>query len=331
MAATNKQVWQTATVTELQDVATNIRRIGLTVSKPKPAHAGSHIDVSVVVNGRPDTRSYSVVESAEGGRKLVISVLEAPMSRGGSVYMHSLREGDEIEITQPLQNFPLRAGASRYVLVAGGIGITAVSEMARVLHRQGADYRLVYAGRTRPAMAYLEPLAELHGDRLHAHVDEEDGLLDVPGIVASSDADTELYVCGPIRLMDAVRRAWLDAELPQANLRYETFGNSGWFAASEFTVRIPRLGVEATVGTGQSMLQALEDAGVDMMSDCRKGECGLCEVKLLDIDGIVDHRDVFYSARQRSTNHRMCVCVSRITPSASTADSPTPTVTIDVS
>src|SRR6185312_12308674 len=79
----------------------------------------------------------------------------------------------------------------------------------------------------------------------------------------------------------------------------------------EFLVRIPRLGVEATVGPGRSMLEALEDAGVDMMFDCRKGECGLCEVRVLELDGVIDHRDVFYSERQQHVAKKMCCCVSR--------------------
>jgi vanillate O-demethylase ferredoxin subunit len=239
--------------------------------------------------------------------------------------------GDEIELTRPLQNFPLRVGAPRYVLLAGGIGITAVAEMARVLQRVNADYRFVYVGRSRPAMAYLNELQQEHGDKLLVHVDDEASSLDVDDLIATVDHHTELYVCGPIRLMDAVRRCWVDADLPPSNLRHETFGNSGWFDPTEFVVRIPRLGVETRVGTNQTMLEALEQAGVDIMFDCRKGECGLCEVQLMDVAGVIDHRDVFYSTRQRIANRRMCCCVSRVTglPSSATADQPV--VTIDVS
>jgi vanillate O-demethylase ferredoxin subunit len=332
MAATNREVWQLGTVVETRAVATDIRRIVVEVSNPVPAQPGSHVDVAVHVDGQRDTRSYSVVSSPDGGRRLVISVLRAPNSRGGSVFMHSLTVGETIELTQPLQNFPLRVGARGYLLLAGGIGITAVAEMARVLHHLGADYTFVYVGRSRPAMAYLDELQELHGDRLVVHVDDEGTSLDAAKLVETVDHDTELYVCGPIRLMDAVRRCWADADLPPSNLRYETFGNSGWFEADEFIVRIPRLQVETRVGTHQSMLQALESAGVEMMSDCRKGECGLCEVKLLAVDGVVDHRDVFYSARQREANRRMCCCVSRVSRVPATAlAGETPVVTIDVS
>ncbi|MEW5812744.1 MAG: PDR/VanB family oxidoreductase [Actinomycetota bacterium] len=332
MAATNREVWQSGTIVETRDVATDIRRIVIEVTNPAPAQPGSHIDVTVHLDGRQDTRSYSVIESEGGGRRLVISVLRAPNSGGGSLFMHSLRVGESIELTQPLQNFPLRVGAPSYLLLAGGIGITAVAEMARVLQHLGAEYTLVYVGRSRRAMAYLPALQERHGDRLVVHVDDEGTSLDTAALVDTVDHDTELYMCGPIRLMDAVRRCWADADLPPSNLRYETFGNSGWFDPEDFIVRIPRLRVETRVGTHQSMLQALEGAGVEMMSDCRKGECGLCEVKVLGVDGIVDHRDVFYSARQREANRRMCCCVSRVTrPPASATAGETPVLTIDVS
>ena len=337
MAATNNEIWQSATVVAVLDVATGIRRIELEPAEPKHAEPGAHIDLSVMINGATEKRSYSVVESIDGGKRLAISVFKTPVSRGGSIFMHALKPGDTLRITQPLQNFPLRVGAKRYVLLAGGIGITAIMQMATVLRNVKADYTLVYAGRTAPAMAYLEDLRDLHGDRLQIHVDDDGGSLDVTAMVAGLDMETELYMCGPIRLMDAVRRAWAERELNMPNLRYETFGNSGWYDPEEFLVRIPRLGVEAKVGQGRSMLEALEDAGVDMMFDCRKGECGLCEVRILDLKGVVDHRDVFYSERQQHAARKMCCCVSRAVTSATgyredaAASASLAVVTIDVS
>ena len=311
MAASRDDVWQNADVIAADDVADRIRRIVFRPELPRPARPGEHIDVLATVNGEQHVRSYSVVEAPDNGGHLVITVFHTPDSRGGSEFMHSLERGRVLRITKPLQNFPLRVGAPSYVLLAGGIGITAIAGMAGLLRRLGADYRLVYVARSRTAMAYLDDLAALHGDRFEAHIDDEGGSLDVPALVAGVPANTELYMCGPIRLMDAVRRVWAGRGLDRTNLRYETFGNSGWFEAEQFVVRIPRLGVEAAVGSGESMLEALEREGVDMMSDCRKGECGLCQVKVLGLAGRIDHRDVFYSDRQKATDGAMCCCVSR--------------------
>ncbi|WP_138416687.1 PDR/VanB family oxidoreductase [Sinomonas gamaensis] len=312
MAANSSAVWQKGRVVETLDVARGIRRIVIEPDAPVAAAPGTHVDVAVVVNGEREVRSYSVVETNDDGRRLALSVFRTPASRGGSIFMHGLVAGDDVAITQPMQNFPLRVGAPRYVILAGGIGVTAVLGMARQLARLGADYRFVYAGRSRDAMAYLNELLAEHGDRLEVHVDAEGTQLDVPALVSGLDLDTELYMCGPIRLMDAVRRSWQDFELSLPNLRYETFGNSGWFDPQEFVVRIPRLGIEALVPKDRSMLEALEAAGADMMFDCRKGECGLCEVDVLELRGDIDHRDVFYSERQQQASAKMCCCVSRV-------------------
>ncbi|RAX48584.1 oxidoreductase [Arthrobacter sp. AQ5-05] len=322
MAATNIETWQSATVEQVVPVADGIARIVLEPSLPLKAEPGSHVDLMVEIDGEPVKRSYSVVESNHDGTRLVISVMKAPLSRGGSTFMHGLVPGQRLEITQPLQNFPLRVGARRYILLAGGIGITAIANMAAVLKRLKADYTLVYVGRSRSAMAYLAELSELHGERLEVHVDDEGSSLSVPALVGRADADTELYMCGPIRLMDAVRRTWVECELDLPNLRYETFGNSGWYDPEEFIVRVPKFDLEVTVPQGRSMLEALEDAGAEMMFDCRKGECGLCEVRITELSGAIDHRDVFYSERQQRLGTKMNCCVSRAvtSPTGSRSD-----------
>ena len=231
--------------------------------------------------------------------------------------MHSLTAGAELELTTPLQNFPLRIGAQRYVLIAGGVGITAITAIAATLRRVGADYTLIFAARSRGAMAFVDELEALHGERLVVHAGDQ--ILDVPALVAdiaNGPASTEIYMCGPIGLMDAVRQAWADHGLPEPNLRYETFGNSGRYAAEDFVVRIPRLGVETVVGSGESMLDALERSGVDAMYDCRKGECGLCQVDVLDHDGELDHRDVFL---QRQAEIRIAQDRARASPESPAA------------
>ncbi|MFC4002490.1 PDR/VanB family oxidoreductase [Prauserella oleivorans] len=230
--------------------------------------------------------------------------------------MHALAVGDELTVTGPVQNFPLAVGAGRYVLVAGGIGITALVAMASALRRRGADYELVFAGRSRRVMAYLDELSAEHGDRIRVHVDDEGTRLSVPDLVstiaaAPNAATTELYMCGPIGLMDAIRSSWTEHALPQANLRFETFGSSGRFDAEEFLVRLPQLGREIAVASDTSILDALNAAGIDTLSDCRKGECGLCLAKIVEVEGTIDHRDVFLSEAQKQRSTTLCLCVSR--------------------
>ncbi len=318
MASAHKEVWQGGTVAAALQLTDEIRRVEIRVDHPVRVDPGAHVDLRLQIGGNEERRSYSIVDATPDGARIAVSVYTSPVSRGGAAVMNALAPGDRVRLTQPLNDFPLRLGARRYVLLAGGVGITAMIGMADRLRSLGADYRLVYAGRSRPLMAYLDDLTRRHGDRLTVHVRDEGTTLSVPAFVGALAPDTEAYVCGPIRLMDAVRRAWVERELPIANLRMETFGNSGWFDPQEFTVRIPALGLEARVAPHQSMLEALEAAGVDMLYDCRKGECGLCEVRVASLHGDIDHRDVFYSERQHNAREKMCCCVSRVVAPAGT-------------
>jgi vanillate O-demethylase ferredoxin subunit len=113
-------------------------------------------------------------------------------------------------------------------------------------------------------------------------------------------------------MLDAVRRAWHARNLPPGDLRFETFAASGQFAPQPFEVSVPRLGVTLTVPENQTLLDALAQAGVEVMYDCQRGECGLCVIDILDCSGTIDHRDMFFSDAQREENKKMCACVSRV-------------------
>ncbi|RKT87124.1 vanillate O-demethylase ferredoxin subunit [Saccharopolyspora antimicrobica] len=326
MAVQAQTRWQRAQVVEVSDVADGIRRIVLAPEQPEHAAPGTHIDVQIGDDARR-VRSYSVVRSEDGGRRLTLSVRLSPTSSGGSAAMHRLRVGDDLGVTGPLQNFPLAVGATRYVLVAGGIGVTALVAMASALRRRGADYQLVLVGRSRAAMAYLDDLVAEHGDRVRVHVDDEGTSLAVEDLVAGiartpAAAGTELYMCGPIGLMNAISRRWAEHDLPTTNLRFETFGSGGQHQAEEFLVRLPDLDREIVVAPDTSILDALEAAGVDTLSDCRKGECGLCLAKVVDSTGTIDHRDVFLSDSQKERSNRLCLCVSRAVASGSGSGDP---------
>ncbi len=308
--------WQPCRVVEARHVTDRARRITLErpVAPGRAAAPGSHLDVRVPVAGGRDVRSYSIVESDPTGRLLTLTVRLAEHSRGGSAHLHHVEVGQVVEASRPLQDFPLLLGADGYLLLAGGIGVTALVGTARALARVGADYRVVYVGRSRADMAYADLLAEEHGDRLDLRVRDEGAALDVEALVAQVAARPgrqELLMCGPVRLMDAVRRAWAHAGLSPVDLRFETFGNSGWWDAEPFEVSVPDLGVTATVTSDQTMLEALEDAGAELMWDCRKGECGLCEMAVVELEGHLDHRDVFLSDRQKRAGRRVCPCVAR--------------------
>ncbi len=114
-----------------------------------------------------------------------------------------------------------------------------------------------------------------------------------------------------MRLLEAVRAAWAHAGRLPTRLHFETFGSSGHFAPEPFEVLVPRHDVKVTVGVGETLLQALRGAGVELLSDCERGECGLCALDVIEAEGAIDHRDVFFSEAQKAFGDKLCACVSR--------------------
>jgi vanillate O-demethylase ferredoxin subunit len=226
--------------------------------------------------------------------------------------MHGLRPGDELTVSAPIQTFGLTPRQARYVLLAGGIGITPMIGMARALRSVGAEYTLLYAGRSREDMAFLPELTQDHGDRLTVRYEDEDGRFDLDALFAGLTAGTELYVCGPVGMLEAAQKAWEAVGHPSHMFRFETFGSSGRLPNQAFDVVVPKLGLSVTVPPHRSALDVLAEAGCEVMSDCVRGECGLCVLPVRVTDGLLDHRDVFLSGRQKALNDQMCLCVSRL-------------------
>jgi ferredoxin-NADP reductase len=284
-----------------------------------PPSPGSHIDFSVMIAGRPDVRSYSVVGPCDDGvYRIAVKLLEP--SRGGSAYMWNLAPGAPIAHSAPANHFSLALGRPEYLLLAGGIGVTPIFSHALALAHAGARFRLLYACRGRSDLALADELRGQIGDRLDIRLSNEGKRVDIAAEIARLDPRGEIYVCGPIGMLEAAKRAWAASGRPVDLLRFETFGASGEYPTVPFTVRIPRLGREVGVAANQTMLEALEAAGVEMIFDCRRGECGLCALPILEADGIVDHRDVFFSEAEKASNAKLCTCVSRVYGSAITVD-----------
>ena len=64
-----------------------------------------------------------------------------------------------------------------------------------------------------------------------------------------------------------------------------------------------------TVNPGDTVLDAVGSAGVDVLSSCRQGICGTCETTVLA--GEPDHRDTLLDDDERAAGDCMYICVSR--------------------
>jgi vanillate O-demethylase ferredoxin subunit len=315
--------WIGATLRSTRDLTPGIREFTLVPDEGVlPYSTGAHLRIRLDVAGRKTVRHYSLVGAAPRDGAWRIAVQREASGRGGSRAMWALEPGARLTTSRPASHFELAAGAPEVLLLAGGIGITPMFGMAEALLRRRAPFRLLYAGRSRAAMAYLPELTAMLGDRLLVQPEDEAGRPDLFAAFMALAPGAEAYVCGPIGLLGAARRAWAAAGRPTPSLVFETFGSSGTAAPSDFTVRIPRLEREVKVPADVSMLDALEAAGIGVLSDCRRGECGLCALEVLGVEGEVDHRDVFLSERQQTGNRRICACVSRVAGGSITIDPP---------
>ncbi len=313
----SNQTLYPATVVALRDLTPTVREFEIQPLEgvAAPWGAGAHLQVQLLVDGQVQTRCYSLVGLPDGA-SYRIAVKRMDDGRGGSRAMWQLAAGDRLQVSEPQNHFPLDLSAPHYLLVAGGIGITPLVMMAQQLQaharKTGATLRMLYGVRTQEELAFLPLLRETLGDALQTFVSERGETMNLAGEIAALPGEAQLYTCGPVPMLEALRKAWSDAGRPPAGLRFETFGSSGRFAAQAFRVQVPRHHVDIMVPAGSTLLDALENAGVETLSDCRRGECGLCAMDVLALEGEADHRDVFLSEHEKQQCSRICACVSRV-------------------
>jgi ferredoxin-NADP reductase len=267
---------------------------------------GAHIDL-ILPHGV--TRQYSLCGDRWDAHSYRIGVLRERDGRGGSAYVHDrLAPGDVVGIGGPRNNFPLLP-ATEYRFIAGGIGITPLLPMIRQAELVGAGWRLLYGGRTRTSMAFLDELGH-HGDRVEVVPQDERGLLDIAAFLGEPRDGLQVYCCGPASLLTAlatVTEAW-----PAHSVHIERFvaRELGSPARNDaFTVVLATSKRIVTVSPQQTVLDAVRRAGVDVLSSCRQGTCGTCETGVLE--GQPDHRDSILDDVERTAGDCMFLCVSR--------------------
>lgn len=283
--------------------------VELTLARPDGSRLpdwapGAHIDV-ILPDGA--VRQYSLCGDRWEAATYRIAVQREPAGRGGSATLHdAVGPGDVLGFGGPRNNFRL-APAADLLLVAGGIGITPILPMIRQAEMLDIPWRLLYLGRSRARLAYLDELAA-YGDRVTVHCGDERGRADLLAWRPRAAA-TRVYACGPARLLDAVE-AW--GAVPGGHgPRLERFSGivTAGAAASRFEVVAARSGVTAEVAAHESVAEALTRAGVRVVTSCGQGVCGTCETDVLD--GTPDHRDALLDDEERRAGRCMFPCVSR--------------------
>ena len=272
--------------------------------EPLPSWApGAHIDL---VLADDLIRQYSLCGDPADRTAWTVAVLHEPRGRGGSAYVHEkLTPGTVVRVRGPRNHFPLHE-APGYRFVAGGIGITPILPMVAAAEAAGADWSLLYGGRTRGSMAFLDRLSA-YGSKVHVAPQDETGFLDLDAYLGPPDTardGTLVYCCGPGPLLDAVEeRGAAHTE------RFRPAPPCPDGADHAFEVELRRSGRTLTVPPGRSILHTVRDAGAEVLYSCEEGTCGTCETDI--VEGTADHRDSVLSAEERAAGETLMICVSR--------------------
>jgi ferredoxin-NADP reductase len=280
-------------------------RLGRPDGAPLPAFAaGAHVEIRVAGL----TRHYSITSMPAARSHYDIAVRRASPSRGGSAFIHdTLNAGDTVDVDVPFNTFGFEGRPPYAVFIAGGIGLTPFYTMVRAAVDAGISHEVRYTTRTAAERLPTDVLGTSH---VFTYVSREGNArerrLDISALLQGTRRDAHVYVCGPPRMIDAVRTVAGELGWPAAAIHAESFGASVAPGDRPIAVHLDVSAVTIRVDPGTSILQAMLDHGVWANYGCQRGECGSCYVEVTD--GVVDHRDVCLSATQRQAG--MCPCVS---------------------
>lgn len=275
-----------------------------------PFSAGSHVVLALDTGAGVRRNAYSLTGAPWAGEAYTIAVRRESDGRGGSRHLHDrISVGDRLAMSRPRNAFPLIGPARHHLFVAGGIGITPFVSMAAQVARDGGSFDLHYAVRSEADAAFAAELAAAHGGRFRLQRGDRGERLDLAALMRGRPLGTHLYVCGPNRLIEAAFAAARAARWPETHLHCEVFAHPA--GGRPFEVALARSGRVVEVGAEETLLDALEAAGVPIDSMCRGGACGACEATVIACDGTLLHADHWLTPEARGRGDRIVPCVSR--------------------
>lgn len=301
-------------VASVTDVAAQIKRFELVSAsgQPLPPYSpGAHVIVTMRHGEHVYRNPYSIMGSTPCNSGYVISVLRAPESRGGSVYMHTqVKAGSELEISDPVNLFPIASTARKHIMLAGGIGITPMLAMLAQFKKNNTNFELHYGVRAPDVGAYYSELANEPDPRVRVYRADKGELIPLIDVLTNQPLGTHLYVCGPQAMIEWALEVAKHEGWPEENLHWERFSTPP--PGKPFDVKLARSEKVVHVGEHQSVLEAIEQAGVDAPYLCRGGACGQCVTKIVSVDGAtIQHNDHYLTDDEKKENTQLTICVSR--------------------
>lgn len=266
---------------------------------------GAHLALHLPGEARVHRNSYSVITGPDERSRYEIIVRRTVESRGGSAFVHAvLKPGDVLASAVPNSQFSLQNKARKHLLISGGVGITPLLSFLPVLRARHGRLEMHQYSVKGEVPIYEKLLEPFGGHDVHVHAGR--GAMPVLELLGRQPLGTHLYCCGPKPMMDALREAALALGWPRVRIHLESFGS---FGGEPFRVRLSLSGRDIAVGEDETMLEALENAGVAIASLCRGGACGECRSTV--VEGHPDHRDHFLTEAEKAGGGLVMPCVSR--------------------
>lgn len=300
-------------VRDVREVAPGIKQFTFAPADGKPLpvfSGGSHIVVSLPVGNRTHRNPYSLMGNPDDRQAWRICVRKQEHSRGGSAFLHERVEvGMQLEVSDPVNLFSLSRRARRHILIAGGIGITPILAQARDLARLGADFEVHYACRAPEYAVYADTLMTLAPGKVTLYVQSQGSKLNFVSILSDCPLGTHVYICGPQGMIESCLSTGRALGWPASHLHSEQFLAPA--TGDAFDVLLAKSQKKIVVPSDLTLLEAIEQAGVDAPYLCRGGACGQCETEVLEADGAIDHHDIYLTAEERASGRKIMPCVSR--------------------
>ncbi|MEU0789392.1 PDR/VanB family oxidoreductase [Amycolatopsis sp. NPDC005961] len=232
---------------------------------------GAHIDL-VLPSGL--VRQYSLCGNPSEKDHYRIAVRQLGVA---STEVHALTPGTRVTVRGPRTAFPF-VGEGPFLFIAGGIGITPILPMVGRCVESGADWRLVYTGRSRASMPFLDELPD--DDRVRIRPDTEYGIpASGAELLESLPEGASVYCCGPAPMITGVR---VDLALTRGAVHFERFAPPPIVSGEPFRLTLRRSGLVLDVPADRSALDVLREVRPGTPYSCRQGFCGTCAVPAAD-------------------------------------------------
>ncbi|MDX8510079.1 PDR/VanB family oxidoreductase [Mesorhizobium captivum] len=299
-----------AEVTPVNELVTRFRFVRRDGGPMPTFSGGAHTVVEMNDQDRVRRNPYSIMSDPADPRGYSISIRRDDTGRGGSLFMHRhVRPGMEMVISNPVNLFALDLRARKHLLLAGGIGITPFLAQIKQLSAMNGNFELHYSVRTPSLASYADELVANYRSRVHIYHDDRGEMIDLPGLLDGQPLGTHVYVCGPKGMIAWVRKTAAALGWPRESIHHEEFLAPA--SGKPFEVMLARSNKVIQVGEHQSLLEAIEAAGVEAPYLCRGGACGQCETDVLEYDGTFLHKDHWLTPAQCAGGDKIMPCVSR--------------------